>query len=117
MDKTLERIISLMPHDDSGNIAHGARKVFAESIGLKSGNLISDWLNGRSNSYKNYVYEIALKYDVPVDWLLGNTDEKKKPTTVSDDGRETDKRRRALKLIVDNMSSEEVEAFLKLFDR
>lgn len=115
MDKTLERIISLMPHDDSGNIAHGARKVFAESIGLKSGNLISDWLNGRSNSYKNYVYEIALKYDVSVDWLLGNTDEKKKPTTEKGDGLDA-KRRRALNLI-EAMNDEQLDALLKLLGR
>lgn len=115
MDTTLERIVSLMPHDKNGNIEHGARKVFAETIGLRSGNLISDWMNGRSSSYKNYVYEIALKYDVSVDWLLGNSDEKKKPTTETGDGLDA-KRRRALNLI-EAMNDEQLDALLKLLGR
>ena len=79
MDITLERILSLIPRKESGDFKHGAKKNFAESIGLKSGNLISDWLSGNSQSYKNYVYEISAKYGVSVEWLRGETDEKEKP--------------------------------------
>ena len=79
MDITLERILSLIPRKENGDFKHGAKKNFAESIGLKSGNLISDWMSGNSQSYKNYVYEISAKYGVSVEWLRGETGEKEKP--------------------------------------
>lgn len=74
MDIVLERILSLIPKKPNGEFVHGALKKFANNIGLKSGNLISDWINGRSRSYTNYLYEIAAKYDVSVRWLLGDTE-------------------------------------------
>lgn len=76
MDITLERILSLIPKGEDGKFKHGALKAFANSIGLKSGNLISDWSNNRSHSYLNYLYEISAKYNVSVEWLKGETDEK-----------------------------------------
>lgn len=85
MDITLERILSLIPRKPDGSYVHGALKEFAESIGLKSGNLISDWQAGRSTSYKKKLHEIAVKYDVSVEWLKGETDIKK-TTTLSDGG-------------------------------
>lgn len=75
MDITLERILSLLPRKADGKLLHGARKEFAQSIGLKNGNLVTDWINGRTNSYKNYLYEIAAKYGVSVEWLRGETDD------------------------------------------
>ena len=45
----------------------------------QSGNLISDWINGRSESYRNYIYEISSKYGVSLEWLKGETDEKNPP--------------------------------------
>lgn len=85
MDKTLERILSLLPRKPDGTLEHGARKEFAQSIGLKNGNLISDWVKGRTASYINYLYEIAAKYNVSVAWLRGETDEKNPPSK-KDDG-------------------------------
>lgn len=79
MDITLERILSLIPRKENGDFQHGALKAFANSIGLKSGNLVSDWLKGRSESYKNYIYEVSAKYGVSVEWLKGETDEKNPP--------------------------------------
>lgn len=75
MDIMLERILSLIPKKENGDYQHGALKAFANSIGLKSGNLISDWVKGRSESYKNYIYEVSAKYNVSVEWLKGETDD------------------------------------------
>ena len=79
LDISLERILSLIPKKPDGKFQHGELKKFANSIGLKSGNLISDWMNGRSASYENYIYEISEKYNVSVEWLKGETDIKEKP--------------------------------------
>lgn len=76
MDIMLERILSLIPRKESGAFQHGALKDFAHSIGLKSGNSVTDWMSGRSESYKNYVYEVSSKYGVSVEWLRGETDKK-----------------------------------------
>ena len=77
MDVTLERILSLIPKKPDGKFVHGAKKEFAENIGLNHGQIIADWEAGRNLSYKNYLYAIAAKYDVSVEWLKGETDEKK----------------------------------------
>ena len=84
MDILLERILSLIPRKENGDFKHGAKKAFAESLGLKSGNLISDWIAGRSTSYESYVHEISHKYNVSVEWLYGE-ETKKEPTILSDD--------------------------------
>ena len=73
MDITLERILSLIPKKENGDFQHGSQKAFANSIGLKSGNLIADWIKGRSESYTNYLYEISAKYNVSLEWLRGET--------------------------------------------
>ena len=84
MDITLERILSLLPHNEAGRIIHGERQKFAQSIGLKNGNLVTDWEKGRTTSYLNYLYEIAAKYNVSVEWLKGETDERQPaPAAVS----------------------------------
>lgn len=85
MDITLERILSLIPKKENGDFQHGAQKAFANSIGLKSGNLIADWIKGRSESYTNYLYEISAKYNVSLEWLRGETDDPapKKERTMS----------------------------------
>lgn len=85
MDIMLERILSLIPKKENGDFQHGSQKAFANSIGLKSGNLISDWIKGRSESYMNYLYEISAKYNVSLEWLRGETDDPtpKKERTVS----------------------------------
>ena len=44
MDIMLERILSLIPKKENGDFQHGSQKAFANSIGLKSGNLIADWI-------------------------------------------------------------------------
>lgn len=79
MDITLERILSLLPHNEAGKIIHGERQKFAQSIGLRSGNVIADWISGRSSSYTDYIYQIAAVYDVSLDWLKGTTDDPTPP--------------------------------------
>ena len=110
MDITLERILSLIPRKDDGKYVHGAKKEFAESVGLKNGNLVSDWEKGRTNSYHNYLYEIAAKYDVSVEWLKGETDEKKPSANAESE-------RAKLLASLDDMSREELIALVgKIMD-
>lgn len=84
MDITLERILSLIPHKPDGSFEHGAKKEFAQSVGLKNGNLISDWIKGRTKSYEGYLYEIAAKYHVSVEWLRGETNDATPPGVEED---------------------------------
>ena len=77
MDITLERILSLIAKKPDGKYIHGAKKEFADNIGLNHSQIINDWEAGRNYSYKNYLYVIAAKYDVSVEWLKGETDEKR----------------------------------------
>ena len=86
MDITLERILSLIPKKPDGSFVHGAKKEFAQSLGLLNGNLVSDWIKGRTTSYENYIYEISDKYNVSVEWLKGETDIKEKPAPTNGDG-------------------------------
>lgn len=102
MDTTLERILSIIPHKPNGEFVHGEKKKFAESIGLRSGNVIADWTSGKSQSYTNYLYAIADKYNVSVEWLRGETDIKEKPAK---HGELTDKQLHLLKLF-ENASPE-----------
>lgn len=88
MDVTLTRILSLLPHEN-GKIKRGAKKTFAQSIGYGSGDIVSMWINGASQSYKKKLHQIADEYNVSVAWLKGETDDptaetegiKKAPTT------------------------------------
>lgn len=85
MDITLERIMSLMETDENGKIKKGEKKKFGLSIGLKSGDLISQWLSGQSDTYKDRLYEIAVKYNVSVEWLKGETDIKNPAPKIEDE--------------------------------
>lgn len=78
MDLTLERIISLLPRKPDGKFVHGAKTELADVCGI-SHNVIADWIAGRNKSYTRYLYEIASKYGVTVEWLKGETDEKTPP--------------------------------------
>lgn len=76
MDITLERILSLIPKKQNGDFVHGEKKKFAVSIGFKSGEIVSMWINSTSKSYAGKLHEISAKYHVSVEWLKGETDEK-----------------------------------------
>ena len=75
MSISLERILSLIPKKENGDFKHGALSAFARSIGFKDGHIISDWIAGNSESYKNYLYQISALYNVSVEWLRGETDD------------------------------------------
>lgn len=112
MDIMLERILSLIPRKPDGKFVHGALKEFANTVGLKSGNLVSDWMNGRSTSYKSYIYEIAAKYNVSVEWLKGESDQKEKSPTPN--GVELDAETIELREIWNSADQEEREALLAM---
>ena len=76
MDVILERILSLIPKKENGTFVHGAKKQFASSLGYTEGNIVSMWESGKSESYKTNLHEISAKYNVSVEWLRGETDEK-----------------------------------------
>lgn len=71
----LERVLSLIPKKENGDFKHGAKKKFAVDIGFKSGEIISDWIAGRSKSYEGYLYQIAAIHNVSVEWLKGETED------------------------------------------
>ena len=62
-----------------------SQKALAEFLGLKQ-QAITSWRSGRNSSYKKYIYGIADFLDVSVEYLKGETDEKRKPP-VTDGGR------------------------------
>lgn len=97
MDIMLERIMSLLPKKADGKIIHGAKKEFADSLGL-SHNLITMWGKGQSKSYRNYVQQISETYNVSVDWLMGITDIKEK-SPASEDTELNEKQLLCLELI------------------
>ena len=61
MDIALERILSLVPKKENGKFVHGAKKAFADKIGLNHPQIISDWIAERNSSYPNYLYAISAK--------------------------------------------------------
>lgn len=76
MDITLTRILSLIPKKDDGTFKHGAKAEFARNIGYDGGEIINMWENGSSASYMKKLHEISAKYNVSLEWLRGETDEK-----------------------------------------
>ena len=110
MDIMLERILSLIPKKPNGDFQHGALKKFAQSIGLKSGNSVSDWIGNRSKSYEGYLYQIAAVYDVSVEWLKGETDEKqKKPSEPKSEGR-----REQAHQLLDSFADDDLESIINV---
>ena len=85
MDITLERILSLIPRKENGKFVHGEVKAFADRIGLRHPQIVSDWIGDRNKSYTKYLYQISDKYNVSVEWLKGETDIKEKPVPTNGD--------------------------------
>lgn len=75
MDAILKRILTLIPKKENGAFKHGALSQFARPLGFKDGHIVSDWIAGNSESYKNYLYQISALHGVSVNWLRGETDD------------------------------------------
>ena len=106
MDIMLDRMLSLIPKKENGKYVHGAKKEFCEAIGAPT-NIVSEWEAGKTKSYRNYLYVVSAKYNVSIEWLKGETDEKgiKKQAAANSD--EPDK-----KALLDIVKSSDDEAFL-----
>lgn len=72
MDISLERILSLK---SSMGITDTQ---FQKDLGLYA-TALSEWKNGKTKSYIKHLPKIAKYFNVSVDYILGNTDEKEKP--------------------------------------
>ena len=107
MDITLERILTLIPKKPDGKFVHGAKKEFADSLSLPH-NIIAEWVRGKNKGYHSYLYEIAAKYNVSVEWLKGETDEKRPIPKGNEPNKE------ALLAAVDSMSRYELIEFMAM---
>ena len=112
MDIVLERILSLLPKKPDGNFVRGSKKDFATSIGYDSGDIVSMWINGSSTSYYGKLHEIAAKYNVSVEWLKGESDQKEKSSTPN--GVELDAETIELREIWNSADRDEREALLAM---
>ena len=66
MDICVERIVSLLMENKCTN------KALAEFLDIPP-SLISDWKNGKANSYHKYIAEISDYFGVSADYVLGRT--------------------------------------------
>lgn len=74
MDEMLSQILDCL------GPKHGAIKDLANHLNI-SPNVITNWKNGSSRSYRKYVHQIAEYFGVSTDYLLGK---EKEPATDSD---------------------------------
>ena len=109
----LERMLSLIPKKEDGKYIHGAKKIFCEKIGAPT-NIISEWETGKTKSYRNYVHAVAMKYNVSVEWLKGETDQKENPATESSEV--SDVKKRLIQKIMDG-TDDQADFVLGLIDR
>lgn len=118
MDVTLTRILSLLPHEN-GKIKRGSQKTFAQSIGYGSGDIVSMWINGTSQSYKKKLHQIADEYHVSVAWLKGETDdptveaEGKKEAPATEGEGYTELQKAAIQFVL-SLPPEKLERFIKM---
>lgn len=91
MGIVLERVLSLLPRTPDGKFVRGAKKEFADKLGIDK-NIVSQWQAGTNKSYNRYLYQIADLYGVSVTWLLGETDDPAPQSSSATDQREELKR-------------------------
>ena len=78
MDVTLQRILDEIDQQKKQQTELG------EYLGVTP-NIITDWKSGRLKSYKKYLHGIADFLGVSVEYLRGETDQKKKPLVNADE--------------------------------
>ena len=109
-----ERVLSLIPRKPDGKYVHGAKADFARELGFKSGAIVSDWESGKSDSYKNYLYQISALHGVSVEYLRGETDDpgiKEAPAT--EGGGYTELQKVAIQFVL-SLPPEKLERFIKM---
>lgn len=109
-----ERVLSLIPRKPDGKYVHGAKADFARELGFKSGAIVSDWESGKSDSYKNYLYQISALHGVSVEYLRGETDDpgiKEVPATEGEGY--TDLQKAAIQFVL-SLPPEKLERFIKM---
>lgn len=109
-----ERVLSLIPRKPDGKYVHGAKADFARELGFKSGAIVSDWESGKSDSYKNYLYQISALHGVSVKWLRGETDDPgiKEARATKGEGY-TDLQKAAIQFVL-SLPPEKLDMFLKM---
>lgn len=114
MDITLERMLTLIPKKENGDFKHGALSQFARSIGFKDGHIVSDWIAGNSESYKNYIYQVSALYHVSVEWLQGKTEDKGIKETPDPKIEGVSKAKEALLGAIDDLTDAQCEKLLPI---
>jgi hypothetical protein len=110
MDITLKRIVESMD-------AKGIKKIdLTNHLGMVS-SAFGNWIAGRNKSYHKYLYQISDYLDVSVEYLKGETDEKKPASknTTSGDNMFSDTDRKIFEALA-NMSQSDKEWFLAMIE-
>lgn len=79
MDIILERIVQEL------SVKKIKKTDLTERLGFSSSAIFGHWLSGRNSSYKKYIHAIAEYLNVSVEYLRGETDQKKKPLVNEDE--------------------------------
>ena len=109
MDILLERMLSLIPKKENGKYVHGAKKEFCERIGAPT-NIVSEWEAEKTKSYRNYVHAVAMAYNVSVEWLKGESDQKEKSPTP--EGMELTETQKMAFDLIKSMNEAQLKAFI-----
>lgn len=108
MDITLKRIIEEL------QTQHKKKTDLTEHLGMVN-SAFGNWVAGRNKSYLKYLYAIADFLDVSVEYLKGETDEKKKPS--ADNGEELTNEKRLLLALFDQIPKEkQAEAINRMIE-
>lgn len=114
MNIILERTLSEI------KLQHKTQSALADYLGITV-NVITDWKGGRVHSYTKYVHAIASFLNVPVEYLRGETDQKKKPLANEDkelnEYLEELKNREEMRILLNatkNFTKQEIEQIIRI---
>lgn len=108
MDVTLKRIVEEL------QTQHKKKTDLTEHLGMVN-SAFGNWVAGRNKSYLKYLHAIADFLDVSVEYLKGETDEKKKPS--ADKGEELTNEKRLLLALFDQIPKEkQAEAINRMIE-